>query len=72
MTKLPVRLKAVVYSLSPNQQKVMVGLWHDFSNKMSHKISENWLNAILFFGPLVGTYAFVHNYKEEEKLRNRY
>ncbi|KAK6943338.1 Cytochrome b-c1 complex subunit 8, plants [Dillenia turbinata] len=70
MGKTPVRMKAVVYGLSPFQQKVMSGLWKDIPGKISHKVSENWLSALLLLGPVVGTYA--QNYKEKEKLAHRY
>ncbi|KAG0498446.1 hypothetical protein HPP92_002737 [Vanilla planifolia] len=72
MGKAPVRMKAVVYSLSPFQQKVMPGLWKDLPGKLSHKVSENWLSAVLLLGPLLGTYGYVQNYKEKEKLAHRY
>lgn len=57
MGKQPVKLKAVVYALSPYQQKVMTGLWKDLPGKIQHKVSENWLGAVLLLAPLVGTYA---------------
>ncbi|OMO66708.1 Cytochrome b-c1 complex subunit 8 [Corchorus capsularis] len=57
MGKQPVRMKAVVYALSPFQQKVMSGLWNDFTGKISHKVSENWISATLLLVPLVGTYT---------------
>ncbi|KAG0500009.1 hypothetical protein HPP92_000081 [Vanilla planifolia] len=57
MGKIPVKMKAVVYALSPYQQKVMPGLWKDLPGKLSHKVSENWFNAVLLLGPLVGTYT---------------
>ena len=59
MGKQPMRLKAVVYALSPFQQKVMSGLWHDLPTKIHHKISENWISTILLLGPLVGTHSSV-------------
>ncbi|KAG0495389.1 hypothetical protein HPP92_000080 [Vanilla planifolia] len=71
MGKIPVKMKAVVYALSPYQQKVMPGLWKDLPGKLSHKVSENWFNAVLLLGPLVGTYTYVQNYKEKEKLAHR-
>ncbi|KAJ7943662.1 Cytochrome b-c1 complex, subunit 8 protein [Quillaja saponaria] len=57
MGKQPVKMKAVVYALSPFQQKVMTGLWKDLPGKINQKVSENWLNAVLLIGPLVGTYT---------------
>ncbi|KAA8550461.1 hypothetical protein F0562_002145 [Nyssa sinensis] len=57
MGKTPVRMKAVVYALSPFQQKVMTGLWKDLPDKIHHKVSENWLSATLLLTPLVGTYT---------------
>jgi hypothetical protein len=56
MGKVPVRMKAVVYSLSPFQQKVMPGLWKDITTKIHHKVTENWISATLLLGPVVGTY----------------
>ncbi|XP_052187212.1 cytochrome b-c1 complex subunit 8 [Diospyros lotus] len=72
MGKTPVRMKAVVYALSPFQQKVMPGLWKDLPNKIHHKVSENWLSAVLLLSPLVGTYSYVQYYLEKEKLEHRY
>ncbi|KAK3025847.1 hypothetical protein RJ639_041295 [Escallonia herrerae] len=57
MGKQPVRMKAVVYALSPFQQKVMPGLWKDFTGKIHHKVSENWISATLLLAPLVGVYT---------------
>ncbi|GFZ01780.1 Cytochrome b-c1 complex, subunit 8 protein [Actinidia rufa] len=57
MGKTPVRMKAVVYALSPFQQKVMPGLWKDLPGKIHHKVSENWISATLLLAPLVGTYT---------------
>ncbi|KAL0316935.1 UNVERIFIED_CONTAM: Cytochrome b-c1 complex subunit [Sesamum calycinum] len=57
MGKQPDEMKAVVYALSPFQQKVMPGLWKDLPGKIGHKISENWISATLLLGPLVGTYS---------------
>lgn len=57
MGKQPVRMKAVVYALSPFQQKIMPGLWKDLTGKIHHKVSDNWISTILLLGPLVGTYA---------------
>ncbi|KAK4351623.1 hypothetical protein RND71_030936 [Anisodus tanguticus] len=56
MGKQPVKLKAVVYALSPFQQKVMPGLWKDLPSKIHHKVSENWISATLLLGPLVGVH----------------
>nr|CAB3469671.1 unnamed protein product [Digitaria exilis] len=56
MGKTPVRMKAVVYALSPFQQKVMPGLWKDITTKIHHKVTENWISATLLLGPVVGTY----------------
>ncbi|CAA7388904.1 unnamed protein product [Spirodela intermedia] len=72
MGKTPVRMKAVVYALSPFQQKVMSGLWKDLPGKIHHKFSENWISATLLLTPLVGTYSYVQYYQENEKLSHRY
>ncbi|GAB2256808.1 hypothetical protein Droror1_Dr00022867 [Drosera rotundifolia] len=65
MPKGMVGMKAVVYELSPFQQKVMSGLWKDLPGK-------NWLNATLLVVPVVGTYSYAQWYKEQEKLRHQY
>lgn len=36
MGKVPIRLKEVVYTLSPFQQSVMGGLWKDLPHKAAH------------------------------------
>lgn len=58
MGKQPVRMKAVIYALSPFQQKIMTGLWNDLTGKIHHKISENWISAALLITPVVGTYTY--------------
>ncbi|CAK7323474.1 unnamed protein product [Dovyalis caffra] len=70
MGKQPVRMKAVVYALSPFQQRVMSGLWKDLPGKIHHKVSENWISATLLLAPLVGVYTYVQNYQEKEKLEH--
>ncbi|XP_039028588.1 cytochrome b-c1 complex subunit 8 [Hibiscus syriacus] len=72
MGKQPVKMRAVVYALSPFQQKIMSGLWKDLPGKISHRVSENWISATLLLAPLVGTYSYVQNFKEKEKLEHRY
>ncbi|GKV20764.1 hypothetical protein SLEP1_g30842 [Rubroshorea leprosula] len=72
MGKEAVKMKAVVYALSPFQQKIMSGLWKDIPGKIEQKVSENWLNAVLFLTPLITTYAYAQHYKEKEKLAYRY
>ncbi|RZC58063.1 hypothetical protein C5167_005366 [Papaver somniferum] len=67
MGKIPVRMKAVIYSLSPFQQQVMSGLWKDLPHKLTKKVSENWISASLLIGPLLGTHLYVQNYLEREK-----
>ena len=57
MGKIPAKVKSVTYALSPFQQKVMPGLWKDFTHKITHKVTENWLSAALLVGPVVGVYS---------------
>jgi hypothetical protein len=56
MGKTPVRMKAVVYALSPFQQKVMPGLWKDITTKIHHKVTENWISVMFLLTLVVGTY----------------
>jgi hypothetical protein len=72
MGKQPVKLKAVVYALSPFQQKIMTGLWKDLPEKIHHKVSENWISTILLVAPVVGTYSYAQYFKEQEKLEHRF
>ncbi|CAL1381364.1 unnamed protein product [Linum trigynum] len=72
MGKQPVRMKAVIYALSPFQQKTVSGLWNDLPSKIHHKVSENWLSATLLLAPVVGVYSYVQHYQEKEKLEHRY
>ncbi|KAK6785968.1 hypothetical protein RDI58_014493 [Solanum bulbocastanum] len=68
MGKQPVKLKAVVYAISPFQQKIMPGLWKDLPGKIHHKVSENWISATLLLGPLVGTYSEFMGYGDLVQL----
>ena len=40
MGKLPVRLREVVYTVSPFEVSVLSGLWKDMPNKISKKVKE--------------------------------
>lgn len=40
MGKVPVRLKEVVYTLSPFEQNVMSGLWKDLPHKTAHYMAK--------------------------------
>jgi Cytochrome b-c1 complex subunit 8 len=40
MGKVPVKLREVVYTLSPFQMTIMDGLWKDVPQKIHRKISE--------------------------------
>ncbi|WRX12634.1 Cytochrome b-c1 complex subunit 8 [Theobroma cacao] len=71
MGKHPAKMRAVIYTLSPFQQKILSGLWKDLPSKITHKVTENWISATLLLGPLVGTYTYVQNYQEKEKLAHR-
>ncbi|CAJ2652860.1 cytochrome b-c1 complex subunit 8-2, mitochondrial-like [Trifolium pratense] len=72
MGKNIVPVKSVVYALSPFQQKIMSGLWKDLPTKIHHKVSENWISALLLITPVVGTYSYAMHYVEQEKLHHRY
>ncbi|KAK4370608.1 hypothetical protein RND71_010083 [Anisodus tanguticus] len=54
MGKQPVKLKAVVYALSPFQQKVMPGLWKDLAGKTHHKRREMKVIAAYLLAVLGG------------------
>lgn len=72
MGKNIVPVKSVVYALSPFQQKIMPGLWKDLPTKIHHKVSENWISALLLVVPVVGTYSYAMHFVEQEKLHHRY
>ncbi len=59
MGKVPVRLREVAYSLSPNHQYIMRGLFKDWGYKLSKKFHENWVSALTLVTPVAGTYWFV-------------
>ncbi|GLJ24757.1 hypothetical protein SUGI_0473250 [Cryptomeria japonica] len=66
------RMKAVIYSLSPFEQKVMSGLWRDLPHKVEKKITDNWLNALCFLAPIVGTVRYAKKFKDNEKQEHWY
>ena len=47
MGKVPIRLKEVVYTLSPFEQSVMGGLWKDLPHKAAHHAANVRLKACL-------------------------
>ncbi|KAH7288367.1 hypothetical protein KP509_31G023800 [Ceratopteris richardii] len=72
MGKVPVRLKEVVYTLSPNHLNVMSGLWKDIPGKMREKFQSSWQNALYLITPGVAVYWYVEDFKEKEKQAHRY
>ncbi|KAF8380087.1 hypothetical protein HHK36_027557 [Tetracentron sinense] len=69
MRKTWVRMKAIVYAVSPFQQKVISGLWKDLPNKI-HKRSPRTRSAPPSFLTHLGR-TYVQNYQEKEKLAHR-
>lgn len=66
-----VRVKSVVYSLSPLQQDTLPGMFRDMLGKPWLKTYGHW-NSLLVIGIVGGTYWYANNYKEKEKLTHRY
>jgi len=56
MGKVPVRLREVVYTLSPFEQKIMPGMWRDFGHEVVKKVKNNWFDMSFCAVPLFGTY----------------
>ncbi|KAK9796996.1 hypothetical protein WJX73_000069 [Symbiochloris irregularis] len=73
MGRTPVRLKEVVYTLSPFEQTVLEGLWRDLPKKIHKKVSENWLDVGVFLVlPTYATIWYANDYKEKEKQHHRF
>ncbi|GAQ83867.1 hypothetical protein KFL_001660040 [Klebsormidium nitens] len=72
MGKTPVRLKEVIYMLSPHEQRALTGLFHDMPGKLHKKISENWTDIVCFVAPVVGTVWYANDYIEKEKHHHRF
>ena len=73
MGKVPVRLREVVYTLSPFQQTVMGGLFKDIPGRIARKVSENWFDVGAFFVlPVWATMAYAKAYKANEKEEHRF
>lgn len=72
MGKTPIRLKEVIYTLSPFEQSVMSGLWKDLPHKAAHHAA-NLRDAVIFaLVPIVGIAKYCSDYKEKEKMDHRY
>lgn len=54
MGKVPIRLKEVVYTLSPFEQSVMSGLWKDLPHKAAHYMEtvSSGLHALIMWMPV--------------------
>lgn len=72
MGKVPVRLKEVVYTLSPFQQSVMNGLWKDMGHKTAHYVSKAREIGIWFGIPLYSVMWYCDDFKEKEKQQHRF
>jgi len=69
----PIRLKEVVYTLSPFEQSVMSGLWKQGPYNFVHQVKERGFNIAVFgLFPFFGTMWYANNFKEKEKLEHRY
>ena len=56
MGKVPTRLRAVTYTLSPMRTGVMHGLFKDWAAGMAKRVQENAFDVGVFFAlPVVGT-----------------
>ncbi|KAK9809128.1 hypothetical protein WJX72_009756 [[Myrmecia] bisecta] len=73
MGKVPVRLKEVVYTLSPFEQTVFSGLIKHAPETLKRKITENWRDVTFYLAlPVVGTMWYAADYKEKEKQHHRH
>lgn len=66
-----VKVKAVVYSLSPLQQDTLPGMFRDMLGKPWIKTYVHW-DSLLVIGIVGGTYWYATNYKKKENLAHRY
>eukprot|EP00850_Spirogloea_muscicola_P001642 SM000006S19407 [mRNA] locus=s6:578344:578993:- [translate_table: standard] len=71
MGKLPVRVKHVMYTLSPFEQKILTGLYSDLSHDVTKKLKNNFVSWCFCAVPVVGTVWFANYYREQEKLHER-
>eukprot|EP00897_Mesotaenium_endlicherianum_P000703 jgi/Mesen1/10633/ME000894S10202 len=72
MGKVPVRLRSITYTLSPFEQKVMSGLWKDWSHEIQKKISYNFVDVAVCAVPVLGTVWYANWYREQEKHHERF
>ncbi|CAL5222206.1 g4537 [Coccomyxa viridis] len=73
MGKVPIRLKEVVYTISPFETTVMSGLFKDVPGKLAEKIKHNWVDIGLFGAlPTYLTMWYAADYVEKEKQHHRF
>lgn len=72
MGKVPIRLKEVVYTLSPFEQSVMGGLWKDLPHKAGHYFSMAKEATLWCILPVSAIVAYTKDYKEKEKQHHRF
>ena len=68
------RLKEVVYTLSPFEQNVMGGLFKDIPHKVMHHMKQNIIfDFVPFFAlPVAAIGWYCADYNEREKQSHRY
>jgi len=73
MGKVAVRLKEVVYMVSPFEVSIMNGLWKDFPQKVQKHLNERgWNIAAWCVAPTAAVMWYAEDYREKEKIEHRF
>jgi len=73
MGRVPVRLREVVYTVSPFEVTILNGLVKDFPGKVMRHLTEKGPNiAFWCVGPIAAIVWYAEDFKEKEKLGHRY
>lgn len=73
MGKVPVRLKEVVYTVSPFEVTILSGLIKDFPQKVHKNLSEKgWDISLFCIAPVAATVWYAENYRKKETMKSRF
>eukprot|EP00793_Prasinoderma_coloniale_P001076 PRCOL_00006067-RA len=72
MGKVAMKMREVVYTISPNRLNVMGSLWRDSASAIMHTVKGTWFPVACGAVPLFGTLSFADWYSNGEKLSHRY
>merc|ERR1712025_838761 len=72
MGKVAMKMREVIYTISPNRLNTMSSLFRDGASSIMHLVKDTWFPVACGAVPLVATLSFADWYSNAEKLSHRH